>query len=40
MTRFAGTIGFVSPEMTKVFAEKKGAVDLYYNDLYGLNHSF
>lgn len=40
MTRFAGTIGFVSPEMTTVFAEKKGVADLYYNDLYGLNQSF
>lgn len=40
VTKFAGTMGFASDEMRKIFVEKKGLVDLYFNDLHGLSHSF
>ena len=37
ITNYVGTIDYWSPEMGKCFREKKQMlIDLYYNDLYGL----
>ena len=37
-TNFVGTINFWSSEMAKCYAEKKPqSIDLYYNDIYGLD---
>lgn len=37
LSHYVGTINFWGPEMNKCFIEKKKKfVDLYYNDLYGL----
>lgn len=41
LTHFFGTFGHSSPEMREIFNEFKMChVDLYYNDLYGLQTSF
>lgn len=40
LTGFLGTTGFCTEEMFSLLGNKKSYVDLYYNDLYGLNRSF
>lgn len=35
-TNFIGTMGYVSSEMNNLLNSKKGLVDLYFNDIYGL----
>lgn len=36
MTTFAGTMSYCSPEMTAISGQEPSFIDLYYNDLYGL----
>lgn len=37
LTNYVGTVDYWSPEMGKCYLEKKALhIDLYYNDLYGL----
>ena len=39
MTSFRGTMFYTSPEMRKLYLNVAGWVDLYYNDLFGLQMS-
>ena len=40
-TKFIGTFQFTTHELQKLFLlKKRGRVDFYYNDLYGLEKSF
>lgn len=40
MTGFLGTTGFCTDEMLTLLGNNKSYIDLYYNDLHGLNQTF